>query len=97
MCDPEIVVSNLDDTIGADLTLISDSTRLSVVHLSPLGSQLSFNNVTRIENVVDWEIIAKKYRALMRDEPEESISKENEADTADEESEIVPNNVSAAP
>ncbi|CAH2076053.1 unnamed protein product, partial [Iphiclides podalirius] len=74
-----------------------DSTRLSVVHLSPLGSQLSFNNMTRIENVVDWEIIAKKYRTLMRDEPDEPISKESEADTADEESEIVPNNVAAAP
>ncbi|XP_068632382.1 serine/threonine-protein phosphatase 6 regulatory ankyrin repeat subunit B isoform X2 [Battus philenor] len=74
-----------------------DSTRLSVVHLSPLGSQLSFNNMTRIENVVDWEIIAKKYRALMRDEPDEPISKDSEADTADEESEVVPNNVAAAP
>lgn len=74
-----------------------DSTRLSVVHLSPMGSQLSFNNMTRIENVVDWEIIAKKYRALMRDEPEEPVSKDSEADTADEESEIVPNNIAAAP
>ncbi|KPI96846.1 Ankyrin-1 [Papilio xuthus] len=73
-----------------------DSTRLSVVHLSPLGSQLSFNNMTRIENVVDWEIIAKKYRALTRDEPEEPLTKDNEADTADEESEIVPNNIAAA-
>ncbi|CAK1601308.1 unnamed protein product [Parnassius mnemosyne] len=74
-----------------------DSTRLSVVHLSPLGSQLSISNTTRIENVVDWEIIAKKYRTLMRDEPEEPITKESEADTADEESEIVPNNIAAAP
>lgn len=38
---------------------------LSVVHLSPLGSQMSFGNATRIENVADWETIAKKYRALM--------------------------------
>lgn len=68
-----------------------------MVHLSPLGSQLSFNNVTRIENVVDWEIIAKKYRALMRDEPEESSSKENDSDESDEISEIVANNVAAAP
>ncbi|XP_030020883.1 serine/threonine-protein phosphatase 6 regulatory ankyrin repeat subunit A isoform X1 [Manduca sexta] len=74
-----------------------DSTRLSVVHLSPLGSQLSFNNATRIENVVDWEVIAKKYRALTRDEPEEPQAVENEADTADDVSEIVPNNISAAP
>jgi hypothetical protein len=68
-----------------------------VVHLSPLGSQLSFNNLTRIENVVDWEVIAKKYRALMRDETEEVVLKENEADTADDVSEVIPNNVSAAP
>jgi len=41
---------------------------LSVVRLSPLGSQLSFNsNVTRIENVADWEATSKKYRALRGD------------------------------
>ncbi|XP_045495167.1 serine/threonine-protein phosphatase 6 regulatory ankyrin repeat subunit B [Colias croceus] len=74
-----------------------DSTRLSVVHLSPLGSQLSFNNMTRIENVVDWEIIAKKYRALTRDEPEELLTKDTENDTAESESEIVPNNIAAVP
>ncbi|BES94180.1 Ion channel nompc [Nesidiocoris tenuis] len=39
---------------------------LSVVHLSPLGSQLSFSNsATRIENVADWDAIAKKYRSLI--------------------------------
>ncbi|XP_047019166.1 serine/threonine-protein phosphatase 6 regulatory ankyrin repeat subunit A [Helicoverpa zea] len=74
-----------------------DSTRLSVVHLSPLGSQLSFSNATKIENVVDWEVIAKKYRALMRDEPEEPANKENEEDSADNVSEVIPNNISAAP
>ncbi|KAK6636040.1 hypothetical protein RUM43_009692 [Polyplax serrata] len=42
-----------------------DPVALSVVHLSPLGSQMSFGNATRIENVADWETIAKKYRALM--------------------------------
>ncbi|GLH16068.1 Transient receptor potential-gamma protein [Gryllus bimaculatus] len=42
-----------------------DSVALSVVHLSPLGSQLSFNNVQRIETVTDWPAIAKKYRILM--------------------------------
>lgn len=67
------------------------------MHLSPLGSQMSFNNMTRIENVVDWEIIAKKYRALMRDEAEESPGSGVETDTADNESEVMPNNVSAAP
>ncbi|XP_047997142.1 serine/threonine-protein phosphatase 6 regulatory ankyrin repeat subunit B isoform X1 [Leguminivora glycinivorella] len=74
-----------------------DSTRLSVVHLSPLGSQMSFNNMTRIENVVDWEIIAKKYRALMRDEPEEPVLKDTDAEEADNTSEVVPNNVAAPP
>lgn len=43
-----------------------ESVNLSVVHLSPLGSQLSFAaQTTRIEHVTDWEAIAKKYRALM--------------------------------
>nr|AOR81468.1 no mechanoreceptor potential C [Nilaparvata lugens] len=42
-----------------------DSVTLSVVHLSPLGSQASFSNAaTRIENITDWEAITKKYRAL---------------------------------
>lgn len=68
-----------------------------MVHLSPLGSQLSISNATKIENVVDWEVIAKKYRALMRDEPEEPAIKENEGDSADNVSEVVPNNISAAP
>ncbi|XP_047530472.1 serine/threonine-protein phosphatase 6 regulatory ankyrin repeat subunit B [Vanessa atalanta] len=74
-----------------------DSTRLSVVHLSPLGSQLSFSNMTRIENVVDWEIIAKKYRALTRDEPDEPVNKDSETEAVDDESDIIPNNVAAAP
>lgn len=68
-----------------------------MVHLSPLGSQMSFSNMTRIENVVDWEVIAKKYRALTRDEPDEPAIKDSEADAVDEESEIVPNNIAAAP
>lgn len=46
---------------------------LSVVHLSPLGSQASFNNnAQRIENVTDWDSIAKKYRAIMWPEEEET-------------------------
>uniref|UniRef100_A0A336KKD9 CSON012202 protein n=1 Tax=Culicoides sonorensis TaxID=179676 RepID=A0A336KKD9_CULSO len=50
------------------------STALSVVHLSPLGSQVSFSAAatTRIENVVDWLQIANKYRALMGDEEDRS-------------------------
>lgn len=44
-----------------------ESKTLSVLHLSPLGSQTSFAtlNQTRIENVADWEAISKKYRALV--------------------------------
>lgn len=55
---------------------------MSVVHLSPLGSQLSFGQPpgTRIENVVDWESIAKKYRSLFGSEPEETGSTHTEAD-----------------
>ncbi|GFG36261.1 hypothetical protein Cfor_08873 [Coptotermes formosanus] len=50
-----------------------DSKALSVVHLSPLGSQLSFSvSMTRIENVTDWDSIAKKYRTLMGEVTETS-------------------------
>jgi len=39
---------------------------LSVVRLSPLGSQLSFgHSLSRIESITDWEAIAKKYRDLV--------------------------------
>ncbi|KAF7990241.1 hypothetical protein HCN44_000046 [Aphidius gifuensis] len=38
-----------------------DSVALSVAHLSPLGSQLSFSNSLRIDNVVDWEVVRRKY------------------------------------
>ena len=52
---------------------VSDSKGLSVVHLSPLGSQLSFSvSMNRIENVTDWDSIAKKYRALMGEVTETS-------------------------
>lgn len=53
-----------------------------MVHLSPLGSQLSFaqHPSTRIENVVDWDSIAKKYRSLFGGEPEETGSTHSEAD-----------------
>ena len=53
-----------------------DSTALSVMHLSPLGSQVSFTtvNTTRIENVADWEAISKKYRALVGHDSEDGGS-----------------------
>lgn len=54
-----------------------------MVHLSPLGSQLSFaqHASTRIENVVDWDAIAKKYRLLFGGEPEETGSAHTENDS----------------
>lgn len=47
-----------------------------MTHLSPLGSQVSFSHATstRIENVADWEAIAKKYRALFGDTDTDSGS-----------------------
>lgn len=48
-----------------------DSVALSVVHLSPMGSTLSFANTTRIEHVADWDAISKKYRILMGELQEE--------------------------
>lgn len=68
---------------------------LSVVHLSPLGSQLSFAaQTTRIEHVTDWEAIAKKYRALMGqvDEVKDQGSTENEDSEEDNVIPQAPNN-----
>ncbi|XP_078036528.1 no mechanoreceptor potential C isoform X3 [Augochlora pura] len=63
-----------------------DSVALSVVHLSPLGSQLSFNSATRIESVVDWDSIRKKYLALTGNEPEKEADKdEKDEDNENEE------------
>lgn len=61
---------------------LDSSTALSVVHLSPLGSQVSFSAAatTRIENVVDWLQIANKYRALMGDEEDRSSLSHTDAD-----------------
>jgi hypothetical protein len=64
-----------------------ESMTLSIVHLSPLGSQLSFNHATRIENVVDWDSIRKKYLALTGNEPEkEEAEKEKKDDENENES-----------
>lgn len=64
-----------------------DSMTLSVVHLSPLGSQLSFNTATRIENVVDWDSIRKKYLALTGNEPEKEEDAEKEGKSDEDENE----------
>lgn len=63
-----------------------DSVALSVVHLSPMGSTLSFANTTRIEHVADWDSIAKKYRILMGEleEPRDSGSGDDEEETQGE-------------
>jgi len=64
-----------------------ESMTLSIVHLSPLGSQLSFNHATRIESVVDWDSIRKKYLALTGNEPEkEEAEKEKKGDEDENES-----------
>jgi len=67
-----------------------DSVTLSVVHLSPLGSQLSFNSATRIENVVDWDSIRKKYLALTGNEPEKDAEKDEKGDENENEDESGP-------
>lgn len=74
-----------------------DSQGLSVVHLSPLGSQLSFANTTRIEHVADWEAISKKYRALMgeTEEVRDSGSGEDDEGQDDANSTAPGNNVPA--
>lgn len=56
-----------------------DSVALSVTHLSPLGSQLSFRNTTRIDNVVDWEVVRRKYRDLYGEEIEEKPEENKES------------------
>lgn len=76
-----------------------DSVTLSVVHLSPLGSQLSFNSATRIENVVDWDSIRKKYLALAGNEPEKEADKDAKNEDEENEDENTPmvSNSSTAP
>lgn len=61
---------------------LESSTALSVVHLSPLGSQVSFaaNATTRIENVVDWVQIANKYRTLVGDDEDKSSISHTDSD-----------------
>ncbi|XP_032689454.1 serine/threonine-protein phosphatase 6 regulatory ankyrin repeat subunit A isoform X4 [Odontomachus brunneus] len=56
-----------------------DSVALSVVHLSPLGSQLSFNNIVKIDNVVDWEVVRRKYRDLYGEKVEKPVEESKES------------------
>ncbi|XP_011707020.1 PREDICTED: transient receptor potential-gamma protein-like [Wasmannia auropunctata] len=39
-----------------------DRVALSVAQSNPLESQLSFQNVVKIENVVDWDVVRRKYK-----------------------------------
>lgn len=75
-----------------------ESVAMSAVHMSPLGSQLSFAiQNTRIEHVTDWVAIAKKYRALVGhvDEVKEATGSSEDDDTEENEGQI-PNNIAAA-
>lgn len=67
---------------------------MSVVHLSPLGSQLSFGQLaaTRIESVVDWDAIAKKYRSLFGVDPDDTGSTHTETDNQSNTSDAAPAN-----
>lgn len=56
-----------------------DSMTLSVMHLSPLGSQLSFSNTTRIETVVDWDVVRRKFRELHGDMLTEKMTQDSDA------------------
>ncbi|XP_020288603.1 ankyrin-1 isoform X5 [Pseudomyrmex gracilis] len=56
-----------------------DSVALSVVPISPLGSQLSFTNTVKIDNVVDWEVVRRKYRDLYGEEIEKPVEESKES------------------
>lgn len=74
-----------------------ESVALSVAHMSPLGSQLSFQmQTTRIEHVTDWESIAKKYRALVGhvDEVKEQPTEDDDGSDEDGGQGQLPNSVS---
>jgi hypothetical protein len=62
-----------------------------VVHLSPLGSQLSFSNAAnRIENIADWEAIANKFRVLIGEVTESQLADDGTTNLLS--SEALPNN-----
>lgn len=58
--------------------------QVSVAHLSPLGSQLSFNTALKIESVVDWDAIRKKYKSITGDS--ESDNKDSDKQDKDDDS-----------
>lgn len=56
-----------------------DSVNLSIVHLSPLGSQLSFSNAVRIDNVVDWDVVRRKYKDLYGEQVDKPVEESKES------------------
>lgn len=56
-----------------------DSMAMPVVHLSPLGGQLSFRNNSKIDNVVDWEVVRRKYRDLYGEQIEKQVEDNKES------------------
>lgn len=48
----------------------------SLLQSSPTVSQTSLNNIPKIQNVVDWDIVRKKYRMRFGDEVEKPSSGE---------------------
>lgn len=74
-----------------------DSVALSVVHLSPLGSQLSFSNVVRIDNVVDWEAVRRKYRDLYGEKIEKHSEESKEHAEHDPPAATLENSLVAVP
>ncbi|XP_011692189.1 PREDICTED: serine/threonine-protein phosphatase 6 regulatory ankyrin repeat subunit B [Wasmannia auropunctata] len=57
---------------------MNDYVDLSVAHSSSLGTQLSFHNAVTIENVVDWDVVRRKYRHLYGEKIEQKLVQESE-------------------
>lgn len=66
--------------------------QLSVAHLSPLGSQSSFNTALRIEDVVDWDIIRKKYLSITGNETDKDSENQNQDDDDNNDNNNINNN-----
>lgn len=60
--------------------------------LSPLESQLSFSNVTRIETIVDWDVVRRKFREqqVRTVVISETMTQETDAKEGDEKKKSLP-------
>nr|XP_033338053.1 short transient receptor potential channel 3-like [Megalopta genalis] len=56
-----------------------DAINFPLLRSSPLESQLSLKDSTRIENVVEWDLVRRKYRALFGNETEKPLSEDSSA------------------